>query len=30
MNMGDLCHEYERGCILKVTFFGNLLGSDLF
>ena len=20
MNMGHLCHEYKRGCILKVTF----------
>ena len=28
--MKDLRHEYERGLILKVTFFGNLLrGGDL-
>ena len=25
MNMRDLRHEYERGCILKVALFGNLL-----
>ena len=32
MNMGHLCHEYKRGCILKVTFLTTSLGgwSDLF
>ena len=27
MNMRDLRHEYERGCILKVTFLATFLGG---
>ena len=29
MNMRDLHHEYEEGCILRETFGAKLLGVDL-
>ena len=29
MNIRDLHHKYERGCILKVTFLATFLGVDL-
>ena len=29
MNMGHLCLEYKRGCILKVIFLTTSLGVDL-
>ena len=29
MNMRDLRHEYEAGCILREIFFGKVIGVDL-